>query len=242
MLAWHREGGDDWDLGIAEETLVGAFAHMIRSAPKARVAVINQLGDFLHFDGLEAKTPTNHHALDADGRFRKIIRTAIRILRRVIDLALATHERVHLVIAEGNHDIASSAWLQEIFGNIYEDEPRLDVNDSALPFYVFQHGKVMLAFHHGHTKNNSGLPLMFAASHPVMWGATTKRYAHVGHRHHVEEKEHAGMKVVQHSTLAARDAYAARGGWMTERQALAITYHEEHGEVCRSTVVPGMLH
>lgn len=34
MLAWHREGGEDWDLRIAEDTLVGAFAHMIRSAPR----------------------------------------------------------------------------------------------------------------------------------------------------------------------------------------------------------------
>jgi hypothetical protein len=57
----------------------------------------------------------------------------------------------------------------------------------------------------------------------------------------VEEKEHAGMMVVQHSTLASRDAYAARGGWMSERQCTAITYHTEFGQVCRSTVTPEML-
>jgi len=68
-----------------------------------------------------------------------------------------------------------------------------------------------------------------------------KRYVHVGHRHHVEEKEFSGIKIIQHSTLAARDAYAARGGWMSERQMLAITYHADHGEVARSTVTPEML-
>ena len=49
------------------------------------------------------------------------------------------------------------------------------------------------------------------------------------------------MSVVQHSTLAARDAYAARGGWMNDRQCTAITYHSEFGQVCRNTVTPEML-
>lgn len=241
MLAWHKEGGDDWDLKIAEATLLGAFEHMIAAAPRARVAVVNQLGDLLHFDGLEAITPLHRHNLDADGRFRKIIGAAIRILRRMVDMALASHDEVHVVMAEGNHDIASSAWLQMMFAALYENEPRVTVNDSMLPYYVYQHGSVMLGFHHGHMKKNGSLPLHFATSYPEIWGSTRTRYAHVGHRHHVEEKEHAGMKVVQHSTLAARDAYAARGGWTTERQAIAITYHEDHGEVARNTVTPGML-
>lgn len=240
MLAWHREGGADWDLAIAEQTLVDAFAQMIQSAPRARLAVINQLGDLLHFDGLEAVTPTNRHILDADSRFRKVVVVAIRVLRRIIDMALATHDSVHVVMAEGNHDMASSVWLQVMFAAIYENEPRLTVNESALPYYVFRHGAVMLGFHHGHMKRpGQGIALHFAAAYPEIWGATTKRYIHMGNLHHVEEKEHPGAKVVQHSTLAARDAYAARGGWHSERQAIAITYHAQRGEVARVTVSPG---
>ena len=241
MLAWGEETGADWDLDIAERTLVYAFSHLIGQAPKAKVAVINQLGDFLHFDSLEAVTPTNRHLLDADSRFRKVVEVAIKLLRRVIDMALASHDEVILIMAEGNHDLASSVWLQTMFAALYENEPRVTVNMSALPYHVHQHGRVMLGFHHGHMKKNEGLPLHFAASYPEIWGRTSKRYIHVGHRHHVEEKEHAGIKVVQHSTLAARDAYAARGGWTSERQMLAITYHAEYGEVARSTVTPEML-
>lgn len=241
MLAWGEETGADWDLDIAENTLVAAFSHMIAVSPKARTAVVNQLGDFLHFDSLEAVTPTNRHLLDADSRFRKVVEVAVRVLRRIVDMALVNHDKVELVIAEGNHDLASSVWLQTMFTALYENEPRITVNQSALPYYVHQHGKVMLGFHHGHMKKNDGLPLHFAASYPEIWGQTTKRYVHVGHRHHVEEKEHPGIKIIQHSTLAARDAYAARGGWHSDRQMLAITYHSEFGEVARSTVTPEML-
>lgn len=85
------------------------------------------------------------------------------------------------------------------------------------------------------------VPLLFASQYSKEWGATTKRYAHTGHRHHVEEKEHSGMTVVQHATIAARDAYAARGGWIAERKIKAITYHAEYGETGTITVTPEML-
>ena len=240
-LAWHKEGGADWDLKFAERTLTRCFEHMIMSAPPARVAVVNQQGDFLHTDGLLPITPTSGHMLDADGRFSKIVEVAIRIVRRMVDMALMRHEIVHVVLAEGNHDISSSVWLRHMFSALYENEPRVTVDTSPLPYYVFQHGKVMLAIHHGHLKKNDQLPLLFAAQFPVIWGLTTKRYCHTGHRHHIDEREHAGMTVTQHATLAARDAFASRGGWISERQAQAITYHSEFGQVARNIVSPEMV-
>lgn len=241
MLAWHKEGGADWDLKIAEATLTGCFEHMVAAAPAARVGVVNQLGDFLHSDGLLPVTPTSGHILDQDGRFSKMVGTAIRVLRRIIDMALRKHELVIVLIAEGNHDMASSVWLRHMFKALYENEPRIQVIDSELPYYTYQHGATMLAFHHGHLKKKEQLPLLFAAQFPRVWGETTKRYCHVGHWHHVEEKEHSGMVVRQHPTLAARDAFASRGGWFAERQVTALTYHSRFGEVARNTVTPEML-
>jgi len=241
MLAWHKEGGADWDLKIAEKTLTGCFEQMVKSSPPASTGFVCQLGDWLHFDGMVAVTPTGGHNLDADGRFSKIVQASVRILRRLVDFALMHHESVIVLMAEGNHDLVSSIWLRSMFKALYENDPRVHVIDSELPYYVYTHGEVMLAFHHGHLNKNDRLPLLFASQFPQVWGLTTKRYCHTGHRHHVEEKEHSGMTVVQHPTLAARDAYAARGGWMAERQVSAITYHEAYGQVSKITVIPEML-
>jgi DNA-binding transcriptional regulator YdaS (Cro superfamily) len=240
-LAWHEEGGHDWDLKIAESTLVGCFERMLEAAPPSGIGVVAQLGDFLHQDGVQAITPTSGHLLDADGRFTKVVQVAVRVLRRVVDLALAKHGRVVVLLAEGNHDISSSIWLRTMFAALYENEPRIEVINSPLPYYAIQHGQTMLCWHHGHLKKNDQLPLLFASQFPHMWGSTTKRYAHCGHRHHAEEKEHSGMLVIQHPTLAARDAYAARGGWIAERQATAITYSAKYGQVERNTVTPEMV-
>lgn len=240
-LAWRQEGGADWDLQIAEDTLLGCFRHMIETSPASELGVVNQLGDFLHWDGLEAVTPTSRHLLDADGRFEKVVAVAIRVLRRVVDMALQKHKRVHVILAEGNHDLASSVWLRQMFAALYEKEPRITVEQSPLPYYALEHGKTLLCFHHGHLKKNDQLPLLFAAQFAEMWGRTTKRYCHTGHRHHLEEKEHSGMIVCQHPTLAARDAYAARGGWHALRSATAVTYHRSFGEVWRTSACPEML-
>lgn len=241
MLAWHKEGGANWNLKIAESLLLASFIHMIEAAPKAKTCVVCLQGDTLHVDSILPVTPAHHNVLDADGRFSKIVGVAIRVIRRLIDHALARHDAVHLLICEGNHDESSSVLMRHMFRALYENEPRLTVNDSELPFYVHQHGETMLAFHHGHKVKNEQLPMLFAAQFPKVWGATTKRFAHCGHRHHVDEKEYAGMTVVQHPTLAARDAYAARGGWISERAASIITYHEKYGQVARNTVCPEMF-
>ena len=241
MRSWAQETGSDWDLDIAEKVLTETFQALVNSSPNSMTAVVAQLGDFLHADNINPVTPTSGHLLDADGRYSKVVQVAIRILRQVIKTALAKHKTVVVLMAEGNHDLSSSIWLREMFKAVYEKEPRVQVIDTPLPYYVLQHGSTMLSWHHGHLKKNDQLPLLFAAQFPEVWGKTTKRYVHTGHRHHIEEKEHSGMTVVQHPTLAARDAYAARGGWIAERRAVAITYHQKFGEVSRVSVSPEMV-
>ena len=241
MLAWHKEGGDDWDLTIAENTLVDCFAAMIAASPNAEKAIVCQLGDFMHFDGLVAQTPTSGHPLDADGRFGKIVEVAIRVLRRIVDMALAKHGEVELIIAEGNHDIVSSIWLRKLFGALYENEPRLKINDSELPYYCIQHGETMLFFHHGHLTKRDNLANKAPAIFPKIWGNTTKRYAHCGHYHHEVVRENDGMTITQHPTLAARDAYAARGAWFGERAAKSITYSARFGKVAENVICPEMV-
>lgn len=241
MLAWRKEGGKDWDLSIAEDTITGCFSEMISSSPKASTCIVAQLGDFLHYDGLLSITPTSGHILDADGRFPKMVQVAIRTLRRVMDMALNHHDKVILLPAEGNHDVASSVWLRCMFKALYENEPRVEVIDSEHPYYAHQFGKTALFWHHSHLKKLHNLPLTMAAQFPKVWGGTEFRFCHTGDKHHTEEKEHNGIVVIQHPTLAARDAYSSRHGWHSLNRAMSITYHRQYGEVARNYVSPEML-
>lgn len=238
MLAWAKETGEAWDLKIAEQTLMDVFSRMVSCAPRSAVGIVNFLGDLLHFDSLKPITPEHGHLLDADSRYQKVVHVCVRLIRAVIEMALSKHETVHVLANEGNHDPTGSVWLRVLLPMLYADNPRVTFEHSPLPYVIYEWGNTLLAFSHGHMAKKESLPLLFAAKFPQAWGRTTKRYAHTGHMHHVDIKEHPGMKVEQHATLAAPDAYAARGGWFSERQAAAITYSKKTGETARQTYTP----
>ncbi len=240
-LSWDRETGENWDIGIAEKTITECFRLMVASAPKAEACIVNQLGDFLHFDSLAAVTPPSGHILDSDSRYQKVVEAAARVLRAVVNMALENHRKVHLVVSDSNHDPVGGTWLRVMFAALYEKDKRVTVCTSPNPYVAHQWGTTMIAFHHGHQAKFEKLPGVFAAQFPEIWGGTRRRYCHVGHYHHSRLQEDAGMIVEQHPTLAARDAYAARLGLHAIRQVHGITYHDRWGQVGRVTICPEMV-
>ena len=241
MLSWAEETGADWDTDIAEEMLVKWFSYAIKTAPKADRAVFAQLGDFLHYDSMESVTPSSGHLLDSDTRRARLVRAAIRVLRRCVNMLLENHQSVHIIMAEGNHDMDSSIWLREIFATLHEGDKRVTVDVSPDPYYCVEHGSTSLFFHHGHKRKPEQIDKVFTAKFRDVFGRTSKSYAHMGHYHHTKALESSLMTVEQHRTLAAPDAYASRGGWLSGRDAKVISYHAEHGEVFRTTINPAML-
>jgi hypothetical protein len=240
MYAWAQEGDREWNLDIAERVVTNAFRQMVDQSPKAEKCIIAQLGDFLHWDSMLPVTPAHRHILDSTGRYPEVVGAAIRLIRWVIDDALRHHKEVHAVMATGNHDESGAIWLRALIAALYENEPRFTVDESPKPFYAYQHGKTMLAMHHGHMVKPASIPGVFAATESEMWGQTEYRYAHLGHRHtsRVTESEAGGMHVIEHPTLAARDAYASGHGYFSNSGARAITYHVEYGECGSVNVRP----
>ena len=241
MMSWSEETGDDWDLKIAEETLFRFFEVAMVESPKAEEAIFAQIGDFLHWDGLDAVTPASKHVLDADSRFTKLVRVTIRVIKRVIKMLLGKYKKVTLIMAEGNHDPASSVWLREVFDSFYEDEPRLVIDTNPDPYYCVTFGKCCFFYHHGHKKNIKSIESAFIGKFKKEFGASEYVYGHTGHLHHDVKIESNLMVLEQHRTLASKDAYASRGGYLSGRDSKVITYHKDYGEVKRSTISINML-
>jgi hypothetical protein len=246
MYAWADEAGDDWDLKIATQEMVSAVQEMADGSPNSECGILNLQGDFLHWDGLDAVTPASKHVLDADTRFGRLIDMALDTIVWAIDSLLAKHEKVKVIICEGNHDLVGSLWIRKILKKLYSKNPRLEVDDTEFPYYAHLHGSIMLGFHHGHKTKNKSLPALFASEPRFrkMWGDAAYCYIHTGHYHHTEQDmaEGGGAIVERHPTLSGRDAYAARGGYVSWRAAHAITYHKDSGECRRVTVTPRRKH
>jgi len=241
MKSWSHETGADWDMDIAENLLVNWFSAAISQAPMSETAVFAQLGDFLHWDGYEPVTPTHRHVLDADTRYQKLVRVAIRVVRKIIQMLLLKHQKVVVLMADANHDPSGGAWLREMFAEVYEDEPRVSVDTSADTYYCIEHGETSLMFHHGHRRGLKDVDRVFAGKFREVFGRTKYSYAHLGHLHSNALEETQLMIVERHRTLAAPDAYASKGGWVSGRDAKVITYSKRFGEVSRITINPEMV-
>ena len=241
MLSWDEETGENWDVAIAEKLVIKWMEQAIAQSPNADTAVFAQLSDFLHFDGMDAVTPASKHLLDVDTRFAKLVRSAIRVLRTIIDMLLAKHQNLHIIMADANHDPVSQIWLREWFSVLYENEPRVIVDKSPNPYNAYEFGNVALFFHHGHKRKVANVSEVFAGQFREMFGRTKYAYAHMGHYHSIDIKENNLMIVEQHRTLAPGDAYSARGGWLSGRDAKVISYDRRYGEVSRLTINSDML-
>ena len=241
MLAWGEECGEDWDLAIAERVQCAAMADLVQRAPPADKALIVNLGDWLHYDSLAAVTPRSGHNLDADGRYAKMVRVAIKVIRQCIESALERHRLVHVINAPGNHDETGALWLSAALAHIYEREPRVSIETTPALFAYYRHGKVLLGVHHGHSCKPDKLPGVMATDRAKDWGETQHRYWWGGHVHHENRKEYPGCVFESFNTMAAKDAYSANGGYRAQRNMKCIVLHAEFGEVARHTVCAAML-
>lgn len=228
-LAWNEEtGSGDYDLNIGERLIIDWFAAAIAQAPNARRGVFAQLGDFLHYDSFKSITPEHGHLLDSDSRYPKMVRAAIRIVRTVIRMLLEKHEQVDVIMCDANHDPAGEVWLREMLAAFYDEEPRVTVDTNPGTYSVIEHGDVSLFYHHGHRRGTKNVDSILVGKFRKVYGRTTYSYAHTGHKHADELKTTDLMKVEQHETLAAPDAYGSN--WLSGRSAKVITYHKEYGE------------
>ena len=241
-LCWEQETGEAWDSHIAERQFVSAITELVETAPDAGVGIFSQGGDFLHYDSLEAVTPTAKNVLEADSRAGKMVEIALNLHVFAVQEMLKKHREVVVIVQEGNHDLMGSVWLRKALKQYYKNNKRVDVVDAEFPYYAYQHGKIMLAFHHGHKKKNKELPALFASEprYRKMFGDCLYTYIHTGHYHQREQdqSEYGGAVVERHATLAARDSHATRGGYVSWRGVNCITYHKTKGEVSRRTVSP----
>ena len=236
MLAWGRETGAKWDLRIARETILASMAELVGGAPRSKTAILLDLGDYTHNNSQTNETPASGHQLDVDGRFPKIGKEAMRLRVDLIHMALEKHDHVIYRGLPGNHDPEVAQLISIAMALLFENNPRVTVDDDPSDFWFYEHGVVMLCANHGHRTKPEKLPGVMASYQPAMWGRTKIKHSFSGHVHHVKAGEDMGASWETLRTIAPRDAYAHQHGYAAGRELLAITYHRERGLRARQVV------
>lgn len=232
MLAWGAESGDDYDLSIGSAILMRVFKRVIDASPPADVGVVLSLGDFFHADNDEQTTRRSGNKLSVDGRHDKVLMVGIKLVIYCIELALAKHKKVVFRAIRGNHDPDSTSVLRIAMWAYFQNNPRLEVDMSPSPFWIFQWGTTLLTAAHGDMIKPADFPGMVAAKWPELWGTSLYRYALFGHVHHrsIGGGEKYGMVWETFNTLSAKDDFHSGHGYVSIRNMVSISYSLTEGE------------
>jgi len=232
MLSWKDETGNNWNLKKTQLAVYHAFKRVIDSCPTAKRCVIINLGDWFHADNMAGTTTKSGNILDTDSRYPRMVDVGVTLMRQIITFALMKFEEVEVINVTGNHDTCATVCLSILLKHVYENEPRVTIQEKATPVHYVQWGKVMLATTHGDTIKMNQLAGVSAQDQAKMWGNTEFRYGLTGHIHNDSRigQEGTGMHIRSFRTLAPNDAYAAWYGWRSGRDTRAIVYHKDHGQ------------
>ena len=236
MYSWGPETGADYDVEIATDIITRNISALVAKSEPSKRAIILGLGDLFHQNDQKNVTPGSGHRLDVDGRWQRVYRKCCEMLLTVIDTVAQKHEEVEIVFLPGNHDEDASVCMKVGMALLYRSNPRISVYEFPGDHWFGRFGKCMFGATHGHKLKPDRMAMMMAADRKEDWGQTDHKAFFFGHIHHETAKEVGPVRVESFNTPAAKDAYAAGGGWRSGRSMSAITYHCEDGEISRHRV------
>lgn len=235
MRAHQSETGEeDYDTDRAVADLRGAFRQLVPSAPRARVGVLVNVGDFFHANDPTGRTPTSGHLLDTDGSFWDVVDRAVELFRECVALMLRKHQEVWIVNACGNHDPDAAKWLSKILQAYYHNEPRIKVLDNRSGFIYWTWGRVLIGTHHGDRITRQRLYEAMTRDMRQEWGMARWVYFWTGHVHHKHAEEIGGCLFESFNSMTARDGWHSWMGYGANRETQQITIHQDLGIVGRN--------
>lgn len=238
MLSWGEETGQDFDVAIAKRELCKAMELTVQDTVPSETAMICQMGDYFHMDDRLSVTPGSGNLLDVDGRYLQVMRAGISAMRHLIDTALTRHKTVRVRNVAGNHDPHSSITLTLALTAMYENEPRVIIEDSPKAFWCFTFGQNLVALTHGHQiKKPEVMAMYLAVEGKEHWSECTHKFVWQGHIHHASAKEHGGVLIESFRTLAGPDAWHAASGYKSMQEMRSISLRRSGGRY-QDTVVP----
>jgi hypothetical protein len=236
MRAWERDAGESYDVDIAVARLRDWIGRLVASSPASKEAIILDVGDTMHMDNGSNQTPASKHVLDVDGRYFRTLEMTIAALADAVELALAKHETVRVVIIAGNHNPHSFMAVLFALSERYRKNPRVTVRKDPREFWATSFGDCLLSAHHGDKARPERLVMFLADEYAEEWGKTKHRFLWTGHLHHHRSADIGGVKWEQLRAMTARDSYAYTHAYSGRAQLQAITLHRRAGEIQRQAV------
>lgn len=234
MLAHAAEIGENFDLKIAETEICAAIGILIDELPNCERLVINDLGDFTHYENFSATTEASGHALDYDTRFPKMIKVYSRVMRFIVEKALSKAQNVDVIVNQGNHSRTNDIWMAELLRVAYGHTGRVNVLNNDNVFIAYRMGNTLVMTHHSDKCKPSMLANVMTSDFRRDFGETEHHYIDIGHVHHgMVMKEHPSIFIESFNHLASLDRWAHDSGYRNRKSITVIKRSKKYGDLGR---------
>lgn len=229
LLASKLETGVEWNVKKASEMFRAIIDEMVSRTPPSDTALIINLGDFLHLDGVENLTPRGKHRLDVDQKYFDIVIAGLELFYYAIERIAQRHKKVIVFIRGGNHDGETAMIMSLVLLQRYGADPRIEINVNPGPADSMVWGRTLIAAHHGHSYKIKDLPQIMATDYRKEWGETEKGVWYIGHFHteRVITTGDVTVKIIQ--PLTQRDEWTHSKGYRGGAGLVADVYHKLEG-------------
>ena len=194
------EYGDPDYLGVVFD----AITELCEDLPKAKKAVLLDMGDLLDANDHHGLTPASGNECDVvrENHLKNTV-DAMNIMRHAIELLLPTHEEVEVHLLRGNHDETAYIGVMVALATFYKDVPQVNIILSDDNFRVIEWGKCAVFPHHGDKAKWESLKDVFADQFSEAWArAKFWRFIWTAHVHHDKQRELGGAMGEHFRTLA----------------------------------------
>ena len=234
MLAHADEIGENFDLKIAEVEICTAISILIDELPNCERIVLNDLGDFTHYENFAGTTEASGHALDLDTRFPKMIVVYSRVMRFIVEKALTKAQHVDIIVNQGNHSRTNDIWMAELLRVAYGHTGRVHVLNNDNVFIAYRMGQTLVMTHQSDKCRPARLADVMTTDFKKDYGETEYHYIDIGHVHHgMVMKEHPSIFIESFNHLAALDRWAHDSGYRNRKSITVILRSKTYGEIGR---------
>mgnify|MGYP003124729738 CR=1 FL=1 len=236
MRASEEVSGQEYNLQIAINKHKEVFLRLLNNAPDCDTCVINQLGDYYHFDNYEAST-TKGTRVDVDDNLDKVFMLGLQLMTFMVEQSLKVFRKVIIRHSAGNHDRVLTIGLRAHQEAYWRNNKRVEIIMDSSPCWVYSWGKTAFLVTHGDAPKPMQLGEYFASRYPEKWGESTHRYAWHGHVHHknVAKESYGGCITESWAGLPPADQWHDRCGYVSGQSMSLIVLDKDKGEIRRST-------
>jgi hypothetical protein len=234
MLAYEAQTNEHFNLEIAERELCTAISMLIDEMGEYERIVINDLGDFTHYENERAETEASGHKLDAAAFYGLMITTYSRVMRFIVGKVMEKANIVDVIVNQGNHSRKNDFWMSELLRVAYGHTGRVNVLNNDNVFIGYRMGNTLVMTHHSDKCKPARLAQVMTSDFRIDYGETEYHYIDIGHIHHgMVLKEHPDIGIESFNTLAPKDKFAHDGGWRSRSSITAVFRSRTYGDIGR---------